>query len=93
MLGMEPFTVTAHAIERFMERVRPCRWDEAETELRSHERAVLAAASIGCRSVRLGSGARLVLEGSTVVKVYPREVRHGRRFRPRCLRRNRECEA
>lgn len=68
--------VTTHAIDRYIERIDPCATrDAAREEIRSHERAVAAAASIGCQSIRLGDGSRLVLEGEKVVSVFARDMR------------------
>lgn len=84
-MTMAAFAITAHAIQRWTERVEPISHDEAAERLMSCRRAVLAAESIGCQSVRLGNGARLVLQGATIVTVYPSD-RRTRYFRPRCLR-------
>ena len=62
--------VSQHARQRFVERVAPdLSLTEAGAEIRSHRRAIEAAASIGCRYVRLASGARLVLQGDVVTTV------------------------
>lgn len=80
-------TVTLHAIERYQERIEHVSHDEAERRLFLHAQAVDLAASIGCESVRLGNGMRLVLKGSAIVSVYPRVKKDPGRWRPRCLRR------
>jgi hypothetical protein len=64
--------VTAHAIERFIERVVPCSFDEAREAILSHARAIEKAAEIKCAIVKLGDGSRLVLDGTTVLTVYAR---------------------
>lgn len=84
-MTMAAFAITAHALERYVERVEPVSYDQAVERLYASRHAVLAAESIGCQSVRLGNGARLVLQGATIVTVYPSD-RRTRYFRPRCLR-------
>lgn len=65
--------VTAHAAQRFIERINPTlTTEQARAEIASHERAIVAAANFGCRCVRLGSGAKLVLSGTSVVTVITR---------------------
>jgi len=63
--------ITAHAIERYIERVAPVTPDEAREALDSA--AVRCAAEIGARFVRLSTGQRIVLQGHTVVTVMPSE--------------------
>ena len=63
--------ITAHAIERYIERVAPVTPDEAHAALDSA--AVRCAAEIGARFVRLHGGQRIVLQGCTVVTVMPSE--------------------
>lgn len=77
-------TVTHHACERFVERVAACSIDDARARILGSSRAIEAAAAFGCAIVKLGGGARLVLEGLTVVTVYeryakPRQCRCPRR--------------
>lgn len=86
-MDMSGVTLTQHSVERYIERVRPCAWNEAEADLLSHERAILTAAAMGCRTVRLGNGARLVLDGATIVTVYPARKAVKNSFVPRALRR------
>lgn len=61
--------VTAHAIERYQERVQnlPC---EAVIE-RLTCPAVMIAAQFGATIVRLSGGQRVILKGSAVVTVMP----------------------
>lgn len=59
--------VTRHAIDRYRERVEPVTPAEAEAVMRTQ--AVQAAIAFGAKAVRLGNGARLVLEGETIVTV------------------------
>jgi hypothetical protein len=67
--------VTRHAAERWIERVNPCATlDQAKAEIRRHERAIVLAASIGCRVVRLSHRHRLILDGENVVTVLPSRV-------------------
>lgn len=72
--------VTDHACRRFVERVKPCSLEEAKAEILAHARAIEAAAKFACEVVRLGTGERLVLDGTTVITVYapktlPRQCR------------------
>jgi hypothetical protein len=63
--------VTAHAIERFQQRVAPCcTVDEARAAIMSHAKAIESAADFGCEVVRCGGGERLVLDGTRVLTVY-----------------------
>jgi hypothetical protein len=72
-------TVSAHAAQRFCERVNPALTPlEAVTEIRSHARVVEIAARFGCSRVKLHGGARLVLDGDTVVTVLSRQMAGGR---------------
>ncbi len=63
--------VTAHAVERAMERLGIASPAEADAALRS--RAIVHAAAFGAPYVRLSGGQRVVLEGSNVVTVLPAE--------------------
>lgn len=81
------FAVTAHAIERYVQRVEPISEDDALEKLTRSKGVVMLAASIGCISVRLGCGARLILDGETIVTVYPPANRQTRNL-PRQLRAN-----
>lgn len=67
--------VTAHACERFCERVRPCSFDEARDAVLSHARAIEKAIAFGCEVVRLGDGCRIILQGDRVVTVLRRDQR------------------
>lgn len=69
--------VTHHAAQRYVERVAPHLTEtQAIGEIRQHERAILAAARFGCRTVRLGTGVRFVLEGTNVVTVTRRQEKN-----------------
>jgi hypothetical protein len=68
-------TVTHHACERFVERVAACSIDDARDRILGSSRAIETAAAFGCAIVKLGGGARLILEGLTVVTVYERHAR------------------
>lgn len=73
-------TVTPHAIARFQERVAPCSVETARERILAASHAIGVAAKFGCEVVRLGNGARLILEGEKVVTVYaahtlPRQCR------------------
>lgn len=62
--------ITAHAVERFIERVDPSlNAIQAEAAIRLSERAVECAADFHCGTVRLGNGAALICKGRTVVTV------------------------
>lgn len=67
--------VSQHACLRYQERVESCTTAEARAHILDSSRAIEAAASIGCEVVRLGGGARLILDGLTVVTVYERHAR------------------
>jgi hypothetical protein len=74
--------VTAHAVERFQQRVAPLPWEEAKAAILSHSPAIEAAADFHCPIVKLGDGSRLALDGHRVVTVYargmlPRQCRRG----------------
>ena len=76
--------VSPHALTRFQERVEPCSAADAHARIMGAARAIEAAATIGCEVVRLACGARLILDGSTVVTVYgpgqfPRQCRSSHR--------------
>jgi len=80
--------VTWHAIQRWIERVEPgLTLAEAREHIMAHSRALEAAASIGCSSVRLSCGSRLILDGHKVVTIYPPQPRilHSRQRSGRML--------
>lgn len=65
---MASFIISTHAAQRYVERIDPSATiAEARDAIRSHARAIEAAVSMGCRSVRLGSGVRLVIEPADAV--------------------------
>lgn len=67
------FVISVHACERFVQRVQPnATLTEARAAIRSHAKAVLAACEVGCKSVRLSCGARLIIDpvGRQVITVY-----------------------
>jgi hypothetical protein len=64
--------VSHHAAERYVERVEPCTIEQAKERILRASKAIQAAAAIGCEVVRLGCGARLVIDGLRVIAVYPR---------------------
>ena len=67
-------SVTRHAVNRWMERIdRRASYDQADQAIRSHARAVCAAADFGCSVVKLATGDRLILDGRSVVTVLSRE--------------------
>jgi hypothetical protein len=66
--------VTAHAARRYVERVDPkLTLAEATARIHASDAALEIAADFGAHVVRLGCGAKLILEGFTVVTVYPRK--------------------
>jgi hypothetical protein len=64
--------VTRHAVERYQERVEAVTKAQARARIRSSATAVHQAAAFGATVVRMGDGAKLILEGTTVVTVLPR---------------------
>lgn len=77
------FRVTEHAARRWIDRVHPgiCQ-DDAMAEIASHGAAIRAAACFGSTCVKLGCGARLVLEGEAVVTVLAPGMRLPELMRP-----------
>lgn len=70
---MTQIVITAHAAQRYIERIDPsATTEQARAEIASHEKAIVAAANFGCQCVRLGSGAKLILDGLAVVTVIRR---------------------
>lgn len=64
------FEVSQHAAVRFCERVDPSlSIPEAKAAIRAHAHVIGVAIGFGCPCIKLASGARLVLSGSTVVTV------------------------
>jgi len=63
---------TAHAIERYQQRVRNC--SEAAAIAALSSKAIEAAAMFGAPYVRLGTGQRIVLDHETVVTVLHAET-------------------
>lgn len=63
--------VTRHATERWSERVCASHPREAEQMILAHSTAIQKAAAFGAHVVKLGTGHRLVLDGTTVITVYP----------------------
>lgn len=62
--------VSAHAIDRYRERVAPVSYEEAHAALSSD--VIQQAAAFGVRYVRLGTGQRVVLDCDRVVTVLPK---------------------
>lgn len=70
---MTPIIITTHAAHRWIERINPrATFDQAIAEIEAHTRAIQVAAEFGCHYVRLGNGARLVLDGARVTTVLSR---------------------
>ncbi len=63
--------VTGHAIERYIERVRPVSIAEARNALSSP--IIRRAIEFGARYVKLARGQHVVIDGSTIVTVLPKE--------------------
>jgi len=65
--------VTTHAAQRYVERVDPrLTPEEASDIMLLSARTVRMAAQFGCSTVRIGTGAKLILRGETVVTVLGR---------------------
>ena len=65
--------VSQHSAQRYVERIAPhMSLAEARAEIASHARAIEIAAQFGAPVVRLGNGAKLVLQQDTVVTVVAR---------------------
>lgn len=71
--------ISDHAVQRYQERIERVDASEARAAMLSASDAIDTAAEFGCNRVVLGNGARLVLQGKTVVTV--KEKRHGKRPR------------
>lgn len=64
--------VTAHAAQRYVERVNPRLTPaEAETAILASARAIEAAIGFHARVIRLGCGAKLIIERDRVLTVLP----------------------
>jgi hypothetical protein len=62
--------VTEHAAIRYRERVdQRLPVDAAAVAICQHERAIRAAVEFGCRSIKLGCGARLIIQHDAIVTV------------------------
>lgn len=61
--------VSNHAVLRYQQRVAPVSMEQARAALSST--AIQRAAEFGATYVRLGTGQRVVIQGSTVVTVQP----------------------
>jgi len=68
--------VTAHAVVRFIERVRPCSEDQARIALSTP--AISVAADFGAHSVKLGTGHRIVIEQGCIITVLPKPAKRRR---------------
>lgn len=69
--------VTAHAIERYQQRVADVTPAEARAALSTP--AFVKAAEIGACAVKLSTGHRAVIENGCVVTVHPKKARWSRR--------------
>jgi len=67
--------ITAHAIERYIERVEPVDAAMATATIRAAFPCISKACEFGCDTVVMGNGARLVLSGDVVVTVLPKRFR------------------
>ena len=83
-------TISNHALIRYTQRVAPVSLREARKRIMACERAILAAASIGCTRVVMACRSTLILDGARVVTVYPveqkRSARTGSGARSKCQR-------
>jgi hypothetical protein len=61
--------VTAHAIDRYIERIAPVERGEAYAVMISAEAAILRAAAFGGHVVRIASGAKLIITGRSQIRV------------------------
>lgn len=65
--------VTMHARQRYIERIDPtATLEQAAAVIHASERAVRTAHAFRCKLVKMGNGARLVLDGTRVVTVLAR---------------------
>lgn len=69
--------VSAHAVERYRERVCPCSKAEARRRILVHTVALEKAVAFGACCVRTGGGVGLVLSGNTVSTVFGAGMRLG----------------
>jgi hypothetical protein len=70
---MTPVVVTQHAIQRYRERIDASLSDDRVREIILASRAAIEfAANFRCATVRISTGAKLVLCGTTVVTVLGR---------------------
>lgn len=66
------FIISQHAAERFVERVNPrLTLAEARAAIRCYARSIEAAVTLGCHSIRLASGHRLIIQDGEVITVMP----------------------
>ena len=74
------FHVTAHACQRYVERVEPVTLEVARQRIRAAAVAIEAACRMGCKCVvTLPCRARLVVENRTVITVKPPEPKRSAR--------------
>lgn len=65
--------ITRHALDRWIERVEPTADDaKARASIMSYGKVLELAISLKACGVKLGNGAKLVLEGNSIVTVLPR---------------------
>ena len=64
--------VTEHAVDRWCERVENAPRDRVRATIEAAAPAIAFAAEHGARVVKMGCGARLILEGARVVTVLGR---------------------
>ena len=77
--------VSAHAAQRYVERIAPVSIEEARQRLRAHDPAVLRAVAFGASTVKVSRHFRLVvrrtdvgLDGAEIVTVLGAKQRVGR---------------
>lgn len=66
------FYVTPHAVDRYIERVDPVSRDVAMERILGSAHAIDVAVAFGARVVRLGNGAKLIIDKRKVITVIPR---------------------
>lgn len=75
--------ISAHAIERYQQRVRPCSDDEAREAMSTP--FIRAAVAFGAHLIRLGSGHRLIIRNGAIITITPAQ-KHTRGWLDRATR-------
>lgn len=61
--------VTAHAAQRYVERVQGCSIEQARAAIHEHDPVIRKAAAFGARQVKVSKRFRLIIDGLNVVTV------------------------